>query len=128
MGTKTKAVTFPYNNPVRVRLNKELGLLVDRYAEQETGGNRSKAVRIAVKAFLLDRRVIDPRGLTEELHRLRSDLHRVGNNFNQIARALNMDDPIAADAINKTHDELRFQFKELQNLFEAVADAIRKTA
>lgn len=116
-----------FDYPTRIRL-KELGPLVDRYAAEATGGNRSEAVRTALKAFLLDRRVIDPKGLIHELARLHSDFLRVGNNFNQIARAYNMDESLAPEEVRKTFTALRFEFRELQNLFEAVADELRKTA
>ena len=121
--TKTK-----HDHPVRIRL-QELGPEIERRAKAETGGNRSRLIRRALKSYLEgdSQRVEDTAGLLVELRGLRSEFHRIGSNFNQIARALNMEDPVVQEEILAAHMELRREFNEVKILFEAVADDIAKT-
>lgn len=122
--TKTKT-----ESPVTLRLH-ELGLAVDRRAAAETGGDRSKLIRRALKSYLQGsaRRIEDTAGLLVELRALRAELHRIGLNFNQIARALNMEEPVEREKILAAHMDLRRNFIEVQSLFEAVADDLAKTS
>lgn len=84
------------DHPVRIRL-QELGPETERRAKAETGGNRSRLIRRALKSYLKGdgQRIEDTAGLLVELRGLRTEFHRIGTNFNQIARALNIEDPVA---------------------------------
>lgn len=117
-----------HDHPVRIRL-QELGPETERRAKAETGGNRSRLIRLALKSYLMGdgQRVEDTTGLLVELRGLRAEFHRIGGNFNQIARALNMEDPVSQEKILAAHMELRREFNEVKILFEAVADDIAKT-
>jgi len=117
-----------HDHPVRIRL-QELGPEIERRAKAETGGNRSRLIRRAIKSYLKgdSQRIEDTAGLLVELRGLRAEFHRIGSNFNQIARSLNMEDPVAQEKILTAHMELRRGFNEVKNLFEAVADDIAKT-
>lgn len=117
-----------HDHPVRIRL-QELGPEIERRAKAETGGNRSRLIRRALKMYLKGdgQRVEDTAGLLMELRGLRAEFHRIGSNFNQIARALNMEDSVTQEKILAAHMELRRGFNEVKILFEAVADDIAKT-
>ena len=116
-----------HDYPVRIRLQK-LGPEIERRAKAETKGNRSRLIRRALKLYLKGdgQRIEDTAGLLVELRGLRAEFHRIGSNFNQIARALNMEDPVAQEKILAAHMALRRGFNEVKILFEAVADDIAK--
>lgn len=117
-----------HDHPVRIRL-QELGPEIERRAKSETKGNKSRLIRRALTVYLKgDRqRVEDTAGLLVELRSLRSEFHRIGSNFNQIARALNMEDHVVQEEILAAHMALRREFNEVKILFEAVADDLAKT-
>lgn len=124
--TKT---TKGYSATPSVRLNELAGPLLKR-AEQENV-KPAEVIRRALKSYLqgsTTRRIEDTAGLLVELRALRSELHRIGLNFNQIARALNMEETVEREKILAAHMDLRRNFIEVQSLFEAVADDLAKTS
>lgn len=122
--TKT---TKGYSATPSIRLNDLAGPLLKR-AEQENI-KPAEVIRRALKSYLQGsaRRIEDTAGLLVELRALRAELHRVGLNFNQIARALNMEETVEREKILAAHTALRRNFIEVQSLFEAVADDLAKT-
>lgn len=123
--TKT---TKGYSTTPSVRLNELAGPLLKR-AEQENV-KPAEVIRRALKSYLQERarRIEDTAGLLVELRALRAELHRIGLNFNQIARALNMEETVEREKILAAHMDLRRNFIEVQSLFEAVADDLAKTS
>lgn len=124
--TKT---TKGYSTTPSVRLNELAGPLLKR-AEQENV-KPAEVIRRALKSYLqgsTTRRIEDTAGLLVELRAMRAELHRIGLNFNQIARALNMEETVEREKILAAHMDLRRNFIEVQSLFEAVADDIAKTS
>lgn len=118
-----------YSATPSIRLNELAGPLLER-AEKENV-KPAEVIRRALKSYLQGstlRRVEDTAGLLVELRGLRAELHRIGLNFNQIARALNMEETVERAEILAAHMDLRRNFREVQNLFEAVADDLAKNS
>lgn len=115
-----------YSATPSVRLHELAGPLLKR-AEQEDV-KPAEVIRRALKSYLQGsvRRIEDTAGLLVELRALRAELHRIGLNFNQIARALNMEETVEREKILAAHMDLRRNFIEVQSLFEAVADDLAK--
>ncbi|MHB1185076.1 MAG: plasmid mobilization relaxosome protein MobC [Desulfobulbia bacterium] len=113
--------------PVRIRL-KELGPEVDRRAEAETGGNRSKLIRRALDAYLSARTPGEHAGLAElakAVRELQTDMARVGGNLNQIAHYYNIHDSIQPHELAAEHKELRRQFQALMTIIKKIHEQLR---
>jgi hypothetical protein len=119
---KTKTDT-----PFRIRL-QELGPLVESRAEAETGGNKSKLVRLALDAYLSNRTPGEHAGLaalTKAVKDFQADFARVGGNLNQIAHYYNIHDTIQPHELAAEHKELRRQFQALMTIIQRTHEQLR---
>ncbi len=113
------------DHPVRIRL-QELGPAIDRRAEAETGGNRSKLIRLALKSYLGAPRIADTAGLITEVKAIRTDLSRIGNNLNQIAHRFNIDETPDPKELEMLFADMRRIFWDATQLTRAVIGELEK--
>jgi hypothetical protein len=114
--------------PTVIRL-RDLDPLVEQRAEAETGGNKSKLIRLALKSYLGGAsRIADTAGLLAEVRALRTDLARIGNNLNQVAHRVNAEETTDPEELKTLFADMRRVFWDATQLTKTVIGELDKTA
>lgn len=115
-----------------VRLGDLTAPLEKRAAsESKAAGRRitpSSVIKKALRAYLAGNnvQVIEAPAILDALGRLRNDLARVGGNLNQLAHIFNMESRVDKSELQKNHEALQTEFRQVIGTLKEVREELYK--
>lgn len=115
-----------------VRLGDLTAPLEKRAAsESKAAGRRitpSSVIKKALRAYLVGNnvQVIEAPAILDALGRLRNDLARVGGNLNQLAHIFNMESRVDKSELQKNHEALQTEFRQVIGTLKEVREELYK--